>query len=283
MTSSYPIDPPGEPSPEFVQAYAAAGNALQAMFDSLGGRVPPSSDFRWLKADLTWPAFDHLTFGYRNKVFAVLVDVVVGGRSSLTIQERARCCEAARTHDLVPCAFPVDGRTLQPLAAGWNLLHLDNGRPVVPEQLASDQRAGMSAWELGSFAIQVVRQHIEQPGRGRVLSICDVPAVDPQLWMEDPSGRRSWVLVRFFRSLRGDEKQAFAGFAGRQPQLARSDGYFAAVSAASSEPVLFDLDGGVIPLSRRFDGTAPLCRGDGLYVKFAGLERLHVGSPSPRP
>lgn len=283
MSSSYPIDQPGAPSPEFLRAYAVAGNALQAMFRSLGGRVPLSRDFRWIKAELMWPAFDHLTFGYRNKVFAVLVDVVVGGRSSLTAQERARCCEAARQHDLMPCAFPVDGRTMQPLAPGWNLLHLDDGRPVVPEQLASDQRAAMSAWELGNFAIQVVRQHIEQPGQGRVLSFCDVPDVDPQLWMEDALGKRSWVLVRFFRALRGDERQAFAGFAGRQPQLARFDGYFAAVSAASSEPVLFDLDGSVLPLSRRFDSTAPLCRGDGFYVKFAGLERLHVGSTSSRP
>jgi hypothetical protein len=283
MSSSYPINPASTPSPEFLRARSVAGNALQTMFQALSGNSPPSRDFRWIKAELTFPSFEHLTFGYRNKVFSVLVDVLASGRSSLSAQARTRCCDAARHHDLVPCAFPVDGRNLRPLASGWNLVHLADGRPVVPEQLAADQRAPMSDWELGNFAIQVVRQHVEQTGRARVLSYCDVPAIDPQMWIEDASGQRAWVLVRFLRLLRGNENQAFADFGARHPQLARFDGYLAAVSAASSEPVLFDLDGSVIPLSRRFDGTAPLYRGDGFYVKFDGLQRIHAGSTSPRP
>jgi hypothetical protein len=154
---------------------------------------------------------------------------------------------------------------------------------VIPEQLTGDQRAQMSNWELGNFAIQVVRQQVEKSGQERVLSSCDVPAIDPQMWIQTGSGQRAWVLVRFFRSLRGDEKQAFANFAADHSQLAQFDGYLAVVSAASSEPVLFDLDGSVIPLSRRFDGTAPLYRGDGFYVKFDGMQRIHVGSASRRP
>lgn len=276
MPPSYTIDTPQSPSPRFMEARAVAGRTLENQFRSFGGRAKPQHDFRWIKAELTWPSFDHLTFAYRNKVFSVLVNVVATGQSSLTDQERGRCLEAARQNDLVPCVFTVEGRTLQPITGQWNLTHLADGHPICPQDIGSEQRAVMSGWELSHFAIQVVRQHIQQQGTGRVLSFCDVPEMDPQIWWETGPNKRSWIIVRFFSALRGDEKQSFVDIRSRFPHLAKYDGYFAGVSAASSEPILLDVQGSVIPPSRRFDGTAPLYRGDGFYIKFNGMERIHA-------
>lgn len=273
---SFMIDPPAEPSREFLEARNIAGRTLQTQFHDLGGRVESPQDFRWIKAELTWPSFDHLTFGYCNQVFSVLVELVQGDNSSLSTRERDRCLEAARANNLVACVFSIDARTLQPLATGWNLIGLADGRPIQPETLSTDAPVLMSEWELRNFAIQFVRGHIEEQLKGRILSFCDVLGIDPQIWFENSAGRRCWVVSRFCRTLVGTEKEAFIGLEATNPQLLPFDGYFAGVSAASSAPVLHDLDGQIISPSRRFDGTAPLYRGDGFYLKFSGLEPIHV-------
>lgn len=275
---SYPIDPPAEPSREFLHARSIAGGVLQGQFDANHGSADPSRDYKWIKTELTWPSFDHLTFAFGNRVFSILVDLQEGdgGRSQLSHRERERCTAAAAEHKLVPCLFPVDRRTMRPLNSGWNLFHLVDRSPVVPGRLATDDRIPMSEWEVRNFAIQIVRNHLKENESAKVLSYCDIIGIDPQIWFEDRDGGRHWVIVRHYGSLHGEEWRDFTGFVNSNPGIRPFDGHFAAVSLASSEPVLYDLDGNIIPLSKRFDGTAPLYRGDGFYVNFGGLKRIHV-------
>jgi len=91
----YEIDR-SEPSPQFLRARNLAGATLQERFKTRGGNLEPSEDYKWIKAELTWPSFDDLTFGYRNQVFFVLVDLVDEGRSTLPTSAIDRCREAAR-------------------------------------------------------------------------------------------------------------------------------------------------------------------------------------------
>lgn len=272
---SYQIDP-NEPSEEFLRARNVAGIRLQEMFKQLGGRVDSQHDFRWIKADLTWPSFDHLTFAYKNQVFSVLVDLVQDRQGTITSKEVKRCIDACTENNLVPCIFPVDKRSLSPLKRGWNLSQPETGAAVVPEDLGDDVKVEMSAWELQNFSIQIVRDHIEKSGERRILSFCDVVGIDPQIWFEDSHTNRSWIIVRHFPQLTGEESKDFIGVEKTNPQLAEFDGFFAAVSVASSEPVTHDLDAKTIPLSKRFDGSTPIYRGDGFYVNFKGIERIHV-------
>ena len=275
LTVSYQIDP-NKPSEEFLRARHVAGIRLQEMFQQLGGRVDSQHDFRWIKADLTWPSFDHLTFAYENQVFSVLVDLVQNRRGTITSKEVRRCIDACTENNLVPCIFPVDKRSLSPLKPGWNLSHPESGAAVVPEDLVDDVKVEMSEWELQNFAIQIVRGHIEKNAGGKILSFCDVMGIDPQVWFEDDQGKRSWVIVRHFPQLTGEESKDFIGVEKTNPQLAKFDGFFAGVSVASSEPVTHDLDAKTVPLSKRFDGSTPIYRGDGFYVNFKGIERIHV-------
>ena len=273
---SYQIDP-SNPSQEFHRARNAAGVRLQEMFKKFGDRVEPQHDYRWIKSDLTWPSFDHLTFAYRNQVFSVLVDFIQNGRTSLTQLDVKRCVDASTEHNLVPCVFPVDARTFRPLKDGWTLSNLESGVSVVPDDFVDDVKVEMSEWELRNFSIQIVRDHIEKNLKDTILSYCDVIGIDPQVWFEDQQGNRCWVIVRNFGLIDGSESSKFRGMETRNPQLVPYDGYFAAVSVASSEPVTLDLDAKLVPLSKRFDGSSPIYRGDGFYVNFKGLERIYVG------
>jgi hypothetical protein len=146
----------------------------------------------------------------------------------------------------------------------------------MPDESCDDIKVEMSGWELHNFSIQIVRDHVEKKLNGSILSYCDVNGIDPQIWFQDGQGNRSWIIVRHFSKIVGEESTNFIGIVKNNPQLAPFDGFFAGVSVASSEPFIHDLDAKAVPLSKRFDGSAPVYRGDGFYVKFEGIERIHV-------
>ncbi len=265
-----------EPSPQFLQARHVAGVTLQEQFNRLGGKVDSPHDFRWVKTELTWPSFDHLTFAYGNRVFSVLVDAVAAGRSGITRQAMDRFLEATCENNLVACIFPVKTETMRPSSIGWNLFDAVKLTPLDPEAFDMTGQILMSDWELRNFAIQIVRDSITRDGSSEILSFTDVLGVDPQVWFQDADGNRAWVIVRHCPQIKGDEWQAYTGMVKENPQLRPYDGFFAAVSLASSAAFLYDNDGNHIPLSERFTGKAPLYRGDGFHIKFDGLKRIHV-------
>jgi hypothetical protein len=272
---SYQIDP-NKPSEKFLDARNIAGVSLQNQFKAEGGKIAEPLDYRWIKADLTWPSFDNLTFAYGNQVFSVLVNITDEKGSSLTQMEISRCVEACKANDLVPCVFDIDSKSLRPKMLGWNLRHLCTGESLIPSNIITRGKILMSEWELRNFSIQIVRNHLSEDNGKSILSYCDVLGIDPQIWFENGSGERNWIIVRHYPVIKGDEKNEWVGFERSNPQLQEYDGYLAVVSMASSEPVLYDLDGNLIPLSERFNGKAPLYRGDGFYIKFDGLQRIFV-------
>ena len=272
---SYEIDR-RETSPQFLEARHVAGVTLQEQFKRLGGKLDSPHDFRWVKTELTWPSFDNLTFAYGNRVFSVLVDAMEGGRSGISQQAMDRFLAATQANQLVPCVFPVKTETMKPTSPGWNLFDAVELIPLDPQSFDMTAKNVMSEWELRNFAIQIVRDSITKDGTSEVLSFTDVLGVDPQLWFQEQSGNRGWVIVRHCPQITGEEWRQYTELVQSNPQLMPFDGYFAAVSLASSEPVLHDLEGKIIPLSQRFTGTAPLYRGDGFHIKFEGLKRIHV-------
>jgi hypothetical protein len=272
---SYRIDA-NEPSEQFLRARENASGLLQEQFSKFAGNLPPQKDFKWIKAELTWPSFDHLTFAYGNQVFSVLIDLMDSDHSSLQPGEVARCMNACTENNLIPCVFPVDSRTLVPLSSGWNLYHLADKHEIDPYGMTDDSRIEMSEWEIRNFCIQIVRGHLNEKMGAQELSFCDVLGIDPQIWFQDEEGSRSWVVVRHYPAITGEEKSKWVEFERSNPQLAAYDGFLAAVSLASSETILLDKSGRIIPPSERFSGNGPLYRGDGFYIKFDGLQRIHV-------
>ncbi len=266
-----------QPSPQFLHARQVAAATIQEQFKKLAGKLEGASDFRWMKSELTWPSFDHLTFSYGNRVFSVLVDAVSAGQSSITRQAMDRFLAAATENQLVPCVFPVNSETMSPHSPGWNLFDAVKLTPVDPKSFDMTEKIMMSDWELRNFVIQIVRDSITKDGSSKILSLTDVLGVDPQIWFEDAAGNRAWVIVRHCPVITGNEWKAHTGLEISNPQLLAYDGYFAAVSLASSAAVLYGPDGEIIPLSERFSGMAPIYRGDTFYINFKGLQRIYVG------
>jgi hypothetical protein len=264
------------PSPQFLNARNVAGRTLQDQFKKLGGRAEDPKDFRWVKTEPTWPSFDHLTFAFGNRVFSVLVDALEGGRTDISRQAMNRFLEAARANNLVPCIFPVNTEAMTPTTAGWNLFDAIDRTPVDPEAFDMSKQIVMSEWELRNFVIQIVRNSIMQDRASKILSFTDVLGVDPQIWFQNGQGTRAWVIVRHCPHGTGSEWEEHVGLENSNPQLIPYDGYFAAVSLASSEPLLLDLEGNLIPLSQRFTGKEPLYRGDGFHIKYDGLKQIHI-------
>ena len=136
----------------------------------------------------------------------------------------------------------------------------------------------MSEWENRNYCIQIVRDHIQETLSSKVLGFCDLMEIDPQIWFEDESGRRNWVIVRHYPSISGSEKNEWIGFEKTNPQLSEYDGHLAALSLVSGEAVTYDAQGNIIPPSKRFTGEtqSPLYRGDRTYIKFDGLQRIFL-------
>ena len=292
--------PSNRPSGFLLEAIHFAGRALQERFNRENAGKDSGKGFRWIKPELTYPAFDHFTFAFGNQVFPVFVELIREGVSLMQRKERDRLVEAAAHNRLVPCLCKMNlvpvrssvlARTfggnppagnhfgLEPVdGAGWNLWDARTNAPVDPAKLATDERIEMSEWELRNFAIKIVRDDLAETGR-KVTSFCDVPEIDPQIWFLDEKGRECWALVRFLRNPEDDDFRKWVGYENKDSRLKTYDGFFAGVGAASAEPVLFDRAGQIVPLSKRFGGDAPLWRGDGMYVRYEGLKRIYVADP----
>jgi hypothetical protein len=258
----YLMDRP-EPSELFLEARQIAGVHLQEQFRQFdnGPFNARHRGFTWIKAELTYPAFDHLTFGFKNSIFSVLIELIDETDSSLTEIQRTRWVEACTEYNLIPCLFKINciamshGYNLTPVDEIWNLFEVDGQKLVDPVLVATDVDTEMSAWEIHNFAIQVVRQNIEEEGH-EVLSFCDLIEVNPQIWFLDEDGNKNWVIVQ---SSTGQELpfiDPWRGFEQSNEQLLPFNGYFAGVQISSEKPMLY--------------------RGDGMFVDFEGLEQIYL-------
>jgi len=255
-----------EESREYLEARSIAGRQLQSNF--VDNENHWGKGFHWVKAELTSPSSDDLTFGYKNQVFSVLIDFVKPVRhlfkkmtlESLTSQKRLDdFLTAARENNLVPCLFPIYRDGLKPLTAmGRNLLHAETHKWIHPEAMASDERTPMSKWELNNFAIQVVRQYIEKDGN-KILSFCDVLGVEPQVWFENKKGERCWVVVKHITDPEDNDYHKWIGLEDVSSTLKDYDGFFAGVGFRNAE-----------------DFGLTLYRGEGAMIKFDGLQRVFL-------
>ena len=255
----YLIDRP-EPSELFLAARQIAGMQLQEQFGRFNLSAPPSHlpAFRWIKAELTYPSFDHLSFAHKNSIFSVVIDIRQGQESSLSEQQMGNLMDVCQTHQLVPCVFTIDfdDELLLPRSTGWNLVHADTLQSIDPLSLAEDGPVVMSAWELANFSIQVVRDYLEKQGN-EVLSFCDLPEVNPQIWFRDSEGKECWLIVKNTVSNEPLDSSEWQGFEKSNDSLKPHDGYFAAVRIKSTQDVLL--------------------RGAGMMVDFRGIEKIYAG------
>lgn len=280
----YLIDRP-EPSEIFLRARHIAGSQLQDQFNANNKKSVNSSydGFKWIKAELTYPSFDNLTFAYKNSIFSVVIELIDDKGSSFTKQQKDRLLIACEENNLIPCTFRLNFKEksdnfmsrlmgnkdqldyeLKPIKQGWNLYDARTSQEIDPLYLASNDKTLMSQWELSNFAIQVVRNDLEKEGN-QILSFCDLPEVNPQIWFKNNKGETGWVIVKHIKNENEKDYKEWVGLEDRNPQLKPYDGYFASVQLVPS-----------VGWNGVSEFPTDLFRGDGMYVNYKGLERIYV-------
>ena len=179
-----------EASQEFARCWQAAGRHLE----KCTGDYPP----QWLKADLSPPLLEHLSFRLGNQLFFIrLEDVdgrlaVPGHRDGLMM-----IAEGCQGH---PCIMPMRRSRTEwaPALPGWGLIALTTGASIDPLGLVSDALIEMTEWEMQDLAVQIVRDQLVAQGR-QIMSSQGNPNVDPALWFVGDAGPE-WVVVRAYRA-----------------------------------------------------------------------------------
>lgn len=244
-----------QPSADFEACWHAAGRHLQSQTHD--GRLS------WLKANLTPPFLEHLSFRMGNQLFFVRVEDVKGrvqGPGNLDgLRTVADGCNG------YACRMPMqfDGSHWESVEPGWGLVDEATGEQINPIDLVSDEKIEMTNWEVHDFAVQVVRDFVTDKLKYRLMSSQGNPSVDPSLWFIGDHGPE-WVVVR---AVRYPEKYAsrpenMSEIAANCSQVSVT-GRFASVSFANSEDP-FNPASSIPPL--------PLWRGHGVFIRFEGLE-----------
>ena len=174
----------GEVTDEFRACWSAAGRHLGSKHESLV----------WLRAHLSLPIIEHMSFRLGNQIFFVeLYDVeelvTTPNNNSDGLISFAKQCNA------IPCLFPMKkaGNEWKALNNGWNLFNPISQEPVLPEQLITDETVVMSDWEVQDMAVVLVKNRLEESGN-KIMSWQSNPAVYPSIWYEGESGPE-YVIV----------------------------------------------------------------------------------------
>lgn len=247
-----------EMTPAFYEIWCAAGQHLNSQVE--GGIRS------WLRAHVSPPILEHLSFRLGNQLFFIHVydvnDDVAGPGSLKGLQRIVESCQGHA------CLMPMyrDNRSSlwRPYLKGWGLIHPATQDSINPISLITDKLIEMTDWELQDFAVQVVKQKIEKDGY-ELMSFCTDPEVNPSLWFVGASGRPEWVVVKSARypvkrASRPSNMREIAASVGQA-----GAGHFASVVVVNSEDS-FD------PMAAETGNFTPLFRGAQLIVNFSGLE-----------
>jgi hypothetical protein len=248
-----------EPSPEFAQCWSAAGRHLLA--------CAHDTQLSWLKATLTPPFLEHMSFRVGNQLFFIRIEDVSGrldapGNPNGVLVVADGCNGTA-------CLMPMRpvGNEWEPNESGWGLVGAKSGTAIDPAALVTDEQIEMTDWEVHDLAVQIVRDHLESKLGHQLMSTNGNPDVDPSIWFVGDHGPE-WVVVRAVRypALEATLPPNIDNIAEICAGLSRV-GHFGSVSVANSEDA-FDPGGGIPPL--------PLWRGHEMTVRFEGLASAKV-------
>lgn len=239
-----------EPSEEFAKCWRSAGYHLQTQ---AGGRINS-----WLKANLTPPFLEHLSFRLGNQLFFIQIEDV-DKQLDLpgSLEGLYYIADGCKSH---ACLLPMKkiGEEWRPMLPGWGLQDARTKALINPVELITDEQIEITDWELHDFAVQTVRDQLKNEGR-QIMSSQGNPAVDPSIWFVGQNGPE-WVVVRAVRypNNRATRPSNMSDIANGCKNLS-STGYFASVAIAN-EAAMKD------------SSATKIFRGFGAIVSYQGLE-----------
>jgi hypothetical protein len=243
-----------EVTEDFAKCWKAAGVHIQSQVQG---------EFKsWLRAHINPPFLEHLSFRLGNQLFYIRIQDVddeleipgsLKGLLSIANGSKGHAC-------LMPMKKIAGNWTCA--TSGWGLVSVETEASINPVDFISDEQIEMTDWELQDFAVQVVRKNLEDEGR-QLMSWQGNPSVDPSIWFVGDDGPE-WVIVRAFRHgpIKASKPNNWKEIVSSLKNTG-SSGNYAEVTCASPDDV-FDPTG---------DNAAKLFRGQGLRVRYLGLEK----------
>jgi hypothetical protein len=266
-----------EPSPVLVEARQLAGQHLERQFKyRYNKNIDEHKNYRWIKSEWTYPSFEHFTFAYKNKLFPVFIELIEDGKSSMTENNIVNLVNSSKKYNLTPCVFKMkivsyqnnryenrssynmNNNYIFPLSNGWNLYDPLTGDNIIPEDLGNELPIQLSDWEMLNFAIQIVIDDIKKKS-WKIFSFCDLLEINPQIWIEDNFGRRSWVIVRNIEKEEDNEPHRWINIIKDTSILEDFDGYFAGVRFLST------------------NGSNTILRGEASFIDYKGIKSAYLG------
>jgi len=266
-----------EPSPILVKARQSAGHHLEEQFKYRYDKdIDEHKNYRWIKSEWTYPSFEHFTFAYKNKLFPVFVEFIEDGKSSMTENDITFLVNSSKKYNLIPCVFKMkiisyqnnkyeyhssynmNNNYFYPLSNGWNLYDPLTGNDIIPEDLGDDLPIKLSDWEILNFAIQIVIDDIKKKG-WKIFSFCDLPEINPQIWIEDNFEKRCWVIVKNIEKEEDNDPHKWINIIKDSNIIENFDGYFAGVRFLSN------------------NGSNTILRGEAAIIDYKGIKSVYLG------
>ena len=215
--------------------------------------------FFWLKTGQEYPSYDDLAFCFRGNVFSIKIyECAANGESPLTVEEIEQLQLFAQENNLIPCGYPIDQQTHEPLESGWNLLSLNTGEPVNPAGLPAAPTTTLSPWERLSCQTKLAAQWLLQNRRGEIQNLCTIPGAVPQIFFLDGAGNRCWAIVQ-----ENDTPPDLNALLKEHPALRDADGFLGVVKLT---PPVGE------PATRMLHGN--------FTAEFNGLKRIYLAPSS---
>ena len=242
-----------EASEEFAKCWQAAGRHFQTLAQG--------SPLNWLKASLTPPYLEHLSFRMGNQLFFIRIEDVeeqleVPGNQSGFLRIATECNGHA-------CLMPMRRKSGEwiPDAPGWGLVDAHSGESIDPVSFVGEEKVEMTDWELHDLAVQVVRDYIAKNLDDKLMSWSGCPDIDPAIWFVGDHGPE-WVVVRAVRypEMEAPPPNNLRDIADSCLKLSKT-GHFASVAVANAEEANASADAPALPL----------WRGHAMHVRFVGL------------
>lgn len=196
----YKIDMGGEVSEEFARCVSFAYQHLNMKGDG---------HLRWLKAGLSQPFLEHLSFELGNQAFFIRVDDVDGKVKGPGNPYGFRIiAEKCNGH---ACRMPMRrvGSKWEPAKPGWGLIDAGPirvgkklmipfkdglGEEVDPLSLVTDEKIEMTDWEVHDLAVQATCEFITKNRNCKTIQPQGNPSVYPSIWFDEGNGLQ-WVMV----------------------------------------------------------------------------------------
>jgi hypothetical protein len=245
-----------EMSEAFFPIWRAGGSHLSRQVD--GGIQS------WLRAHPYPPFLEHLSFRLGNQLFFIRVEDAEGKVQGPGNPQGF--ITAARDANGRACVLPMKkkpfGGDWVADMPGWGLLDAETRKPIDPVALVTEKKIEMTRWEVHDMAVQVVRDYLDEQGF-ELKSWQGNPKVDPSIWFIGKTNQPEWVVVRSakFPANRAERPINWKAIAASCSQISAA-GHFASVAIVSVGQ----------PFESCEEAPVPLWRGQGMHVRFTGLE-----------